>query len=129
MWHVYVLRSLRDGNLYIGMTSRPLSERLRRHNAERVRSTNGRCPFKLVYAESCTTSTRARARERFFKTGAGREELNRLIEKGGAEPAGGGQALHRRASNQTRLLGRRRRRSGPSELFAHGGSNPPFGTI
>ena len=52
MWRVYVLRSLKDGRHYVGITSRPLDERLQRHNAGRVRSTKGRRPLVLAHSEN-----------------------------------------------------------------------------
>ena len=74
MFHVYVLRSLKDGHLYIGSTSN-LRERLKSHRKGKVRSTKGRRPLELVYYEAYETKTEARKREIFLKTGKGRELL------------------------------------------------------
>ncbi len=49
-YYVYVLRSLKDGNLYIGMTNN-LSRRLYEHNLGYKGSTKSRAPFKLIYKE------------------------------------------------------------------------------
>jgi putative endonuclease len=78
MWQVYILRSLADGRHYVGMTSMAIEERLARHNAGRVKSTKGRCPFELLYVESHPSASEARGRERFLKAGEGREFFREL---------------------------------------------------
>ena len=78
MWHVYVLKSLATGTFYVGMTSLRPEKRLERHNAGRVRSTKSRRPYIIAYIESCESSEEARQREKFLKSGAGREELKTL---------------------------------------------------
>jgi putative endonuclease len=57
-----------------------MEQRLERHNAGLTRSTRNRGPWDLVYKEEVQTRAEAVARERFFKTGAGREELKRRIQ-------------------------------------------------
>lgn len=47
-YYTYVLKSLKDGNLYIGWTDK-LKERLQKHNTGRVSSTSRRAPLKPVY--------------------------------------------------------------------------------
>jgi len=71
--YVYVLRSLKDGSLYKGMSKHP-QERLKQHNAGKVRATKGRRPFALVYQKAFKGLEQARAHEVFLKTrhGAGR---------------------------------------------------------
>jgi len=66
---VYVLRSLKDGKLYIGHTNN-LHMRLIRHHSGDVRSTKGRRPLKLVYTESVLSREKAILRERYLKSGA-----------------------------------------------------------
>ena len=94
MWYVYVLRSSADGKHYIGMTSESPEERLRRHNAGRVKSTKGRQPFTLVYSERHQTAESARNREEFLKSGRGRSALRHLLGRvsGGTRQTTGGQA-------------------------------------
>jgi putative endonuclease len=76
-YHVYVLRSMKDRNLYIGMTS-DLQARISSHNCGRVRSTKARRPLKLVYSEEFSSKTEARRRELFLKTGQGRKSLHSI---------------------------------------------------
>jgi putative endonuclease len=66
MYYVYVLKSLRDGNLYIGQTSN-LDQRLQYHNTGRVKSTKKRTPFELIYAEKFSTRGEAMKKERLLK--------------------------------------------------------------
>ncbi|MEK7542960.1 MAG: GIY-YIG nuclease family protein [Patescibacteria group bacterium] len=47
---VYVLKSQKDDNLYIGCTSN-LEKRVKQHNSGFVRSTKSRVPLELVYWE------------------------------------------------------------------------------
>jgi putative endonuclease len=66
MYYVYVLRSLKDGNLYIGQTSN-LEKRLQYHNSGRVNSTKRRLPFQLVYTEEFDSRGDAIRREKILK--------------------------------------------------------------
>ena len=62
----YVLRSLKDGKLYIGSTKN-LEKRISEHNAGKNRSTKSRIPFVIVYCEEFDTISEAMFRERQFK--------------------------------------------------------------
>ncbi len=77
MFFVYALRSRKDGGLYIGLTSN-LDRRIKEHNSGKERTTRHRRPFDLIHSESYATRIEARAREKFFKTGWGREKLKHL---------------------------------------------------
>ena len=74
MFYVYVLQSLVDKTLYIGMTNN-LKRRISQHNVGKVRSTKAKKPFKLIYQESFNSRIEAREREKYYKTGFGREQL------------------------------------------------------
>jgi putative endonuclease len=78
MFYVYVLRSKRDDDLYVGATSN-LKQRLEDHNTGAVESTRGRRPFELVYYEAGLERTKAFEREKYFKTGFGRRFLSNRI--------------------------------------------------
>ena len=77
MNYVYVLRSLKDKKRYIGLTNN-LSRRLAEHNNGKVNATNNRKPFQLVYSEEFADRAEAAQREKFLKTGKGREYLTSL---------------------------------------------------
>jgi putative endonuclease len=80
MFYTYVLKSQKDGKLYIGSTG-DLEKRIKAHNSGKVRSTKGRRPLILIYNESFLTKTEARKRENFFKSGVGRKELKEKLDE------------------------------------------------
>lgn len=71
-YYTYVLRSKRDGKLYIG-SSADLKTRLKTHNEGGVDSTTHRRPLDLIYYEACLSKDKAEKREKYFKTGFGRK--------------------------------------------------------
>ncbi len=66
MYYLYVLKSLKDGNLYTGSTI-DLKKRFKEHNGGLVRSTKHRRPFELVYYEAYCSEKDARLRESRLK--------------------------------------------------------------
>ncbi len=76
-YFAYVLHSEVTGHRYVG-SCQDLEERLRRHNAGESKSTKHGVPWKLVYCESFCTRSEAVNRERFFKTGKGRDFLDKI---------------------------------------------------
>ena len=74
MWYIYVAQSLKDGYFYTGISEDP-NKRLGQHNSGMTRSTKSRRPFKLVYQEECENRIKAREKEKYFKSGIGREFL------------------------------------------------------
>ena len=66
MYYVYMLKSLKDGNLYTGSTN-DLERRLAQHNNGEVVSTKSRVPFELVYYEAYRSEHDARMRESNLK--------------------------------------------------------------
>ncbi len=77
-YFVYILKSLKDGGYYVGMTA-DVNNRLVYHNAGKVRSTKSRIPFKIIYTESFATRINAREREKYLKSYKGsREKLSIL---------------------------------------------------
>ena len=77
MFFVYVLRSEKTGRRYVGSCEN-LSDRLRRHNAGESKATQHGVPWVLLHVEAFETRSHAVHKERFFKTGRGRDELDRL---------------------------------------------------
>ena len=66
MFSVYILKSLRDNDLYIGSTN-DLRRRLKEHNAGKSFSTKYRVPFKSVYYEAYLSEKDAGQREHNLK--------------------------------------------------------------
>ncbi len=78
MFYVYILKSLKDNELYIGFADN-LTRRLLKHNSGKVFSTKSRRPLKLIYVEICLNKYDAKQREKYFKTGVGKKFIkNRL---------------------------------------------------
>ncbi len=78
MFIVYRLRSVTTGRFYTGLTS-DLPRRLREHNSDTSTSTKHRSPSELVRQEQFGALSEAARRERFLKTGHGREEIRRIL--------------------------------------------------
>ena len=79
MHYVYVLQNA-DGILYKGY-SENIEHRLLQHNTDDsfASYTSKRGPWKLVYKEEFGTKKEAILREKFFKTGKGRDFLKQVI--------------------------------------------------
>ena len=76
--YVYVLRSAKDKGLYIGLTFN-LENRIKRHNNGYENATKNRIPFNLLHYECFASRAEARKREKYFKSGIGRETLKELL--------------------------------------------------
>ena len=74
MFFVYVLRSTVNQNLYIGLTNN-LERRIKEHNTGKNRSTKAYFPYNLLFSETFKTRPEARKREKFLKTGKGRDYI------------------------------------------------------
>jgi putative endonuclease len=72
-----VLRSENIGRRYVGSCAN-LEDRLYRHNAGQSKATKAGIPWTLVYQEEFASRSEASQRERYFKTGKGRDELDRM---------------------------------------------------
>ncbi len=73
MYFVYIIRSERDGTYYTGMTE-DVRKRFREHNRGLTKSSRSHKPWKIIYVEECVTRAQARKREKYWKSGAEREE-------------------------------------------------------
>jgi putative endonuclease len=73
-WCAYVLRSRKNGRLYTGSTN-DLARRLQEHDRGKNAYTRNAGPFDLIYREECPSRLEARRRERYLKSGGGREFL------------------------------------------------------
>ncbi|MGD8778672.1 MAG: GIY-YIG nuclease family protein [Ignavibacteria bacterium] len=76
-YFVYILKSIKDGKRYIGMSSN-LDRRISEHNDGKVKSTKFRKPFELIYTEEFNNKSDALKREKFLKTHAGRNFLDSI---------------------------------------------------
>jgi putative endonuclease len=80
MFYVYVLRSKEDKKWYTGFTNN-LRKRFKEHNDNKVLSTRGRSPFKLIYYEACINEGDAGAGEKYLKSGMGKRYLRNRLKR------------------------------------------------
>jgi len=81
MYYVYILKSGKDGNLYIGY-SENLKRRITEHKAGKVFNTKHRLPIELVYYEAYKNIDDAKEREMSFKrSGAVHNGLVKRIKR------------------------------------------------
>ena len=82
LFTVYVLRSRRNRWHYTGFTSRAIEERLAENNRGYPKGWSSRDrPFEVIYKEMHDSEQKARARERFLKSGRGRDWLRGRVER------------------------------------------------
>ena len=77
MYKVYAIKSKNRNYIYVGLTSN-LEERLQRHNSGREKTTRAYRPFELIYLEDQPTREEARKREKYLKSGVGKEFLKKI---------------------------------------------------
>ena len=77
MFFVYALKSINRNYIYVGLTSN-IEERLMRHNNGYEKTTKPYSPFKLIYSEKVETRIEARKREKYLKSGIGKEFLKSI---------------------------------------------------
>ncbi|MBL7883266.1 MAG: GIY-YIG nuclease family protein [Bacteroidia bacterium] len=74
---VYAILSQVKDYIYVGMTN-DLTRRLHEHNSGQNRSTKAYKPFELIYKEELEDRISARKREKYLKSGVGKEFLKKL---------------------------------------------------
>ena len=74
MYFVYVLISEQHNRHYTGLTN-DINRRLEEHNKGKTKSTRFFAPWKVLFNESFLTRTEARNREKYLKSGIGREYI------------------------------------------------------
>ena len=79
MHYVYVLRSEKNKDIYIGFTSN-LKIRFNLHNSGKVSSTKANRPWKLIYYEAYMVKVDTIKRERELKIHAAKNELLKRLK-------------------------------------------------
>lgn len=77
MFYVYAISSEIRKYIYVGLTNN-LERRIKEHNSGNNRTTKPYRPFKLIYSEECKDRIEARKREKYLKSGVGKEFLKSL---------------------------------------------------
>ena len=78
--YVYFLKSIKNGKIYTGSTSKNPRIRLEEHNSGSNSFTRNNLPFKLVFYETYLCSDDAKNREKYYKTGFGRKIRDIIIK-------------------------------------------------
>lgn len=78
-YYVYILFSLKDNKLYIGF-SKDLKQRIAEHNNGYVVATKHRQPLLLIHYEYFISRADAVAREKFLKSGFGRDQIKKALK-------------------------------------------------
>ncbi len=77
MYYVYALVSLKHKRIYVGQTQ-DLDVRVRDHNSGRTKTIKHYKPWKVLYFEGLGTRREARNREKYFKSGIGKDFLKNV---------------------------------------------------
>jgi putative endonuclease len=80
MFYVYVMQSKKDDRFYTGLTS-DLRKRFQEHIGNKVTSTKNRGPFEMIYHEACINKFDAIAREKYLKSGMGKQYLKTRLKR------------------------------------------------
>jgi putative endonuclease len=78
MQYVYILKSLKDCDLYVGCTN-DIKQRIELHNMGKVKSTKNRRPLELIHYEAFTNQHDAYCREQWLKTGWGKNHIKKIL--------------------------------------------------
>lgn len=74
---VYALSSLKRNYIYVGQTNN-VAKRFKQHNDGHEKTTQPYRPFKLIYTEEFNDRITPRVREKYLKSGVGKEFLKNL---------------------------------------------------
>jgi len=76
MFYVYILKSSKNNDIYVGSTS-DLDNRLKLHNSGKVRSTTANRPWQLIEYYEFNSRSEPFRKEMFYKTGQQKEILRK----------------------------------------------------
>ena len=80
MYYVYTLDSLIRNYIYVGITNN-IERRINEHQTGRNKTTKPYRPFRLTLIEEFKSRPEARQREKYLKSGTGKEYLKQLLKK------------------------------------------------
>ena len=78
IYYTYVLRSIEFERNYIGFTSN-IQTRLEQHNSGKTKSTRPYKPWEMLFHEVHNSLEKALAREKWLKSGIGREFIKEKL--------------------------------------------------
>ena len=76
-YYVYAISSTTRKYIYVGLTNN-LIRRISDHNKGYNRTTKPYSPFRTIYTEEFNSRTEARIKEKYLKSGCGKEFLRNL---------------------------------------------------
>lgn len=76
---IYILRSKVIAKTYVGFTFN-ITERLRAHNSGKVNTTKYYKPWKIIHVEEVANLAIAKHREQYWKSGAGRRNISKIVQ-------------------------------------------------
>ena len=79
-YYVYILKSLKNGSLYIGYTSN-LKQRFKSHNSGKNLATKPYLPYELIFYEAFLNIDDAKSREEYLKSGWGLKTVKNMLKK------------------------------------------------
>jgi putative endonuclease len=85
-YYLYILKSLKDGRLYVGVTGR-LEQRIKEHNFGMAKATRSRRPLALVWHETHKNLSEARQQEWFLKNTPQGGKLKKKLALGTLGPS------------------------------------------
>jgi len=77
MYYTYSIKSINLNYIYTGISDNP-KRRIGQHNKGYNRTTNPYKPFNIILIEQFANRAMARQREKYLKSGVGREYLKRI---------------------------------------------------
>ena len=80
MYYVYVLVSESRNYIYVGITDN-LDRRINYHNSGYNKTTRAYRPFRILFTETYPSRIEARTREKYLKSGVGKEFLKALLAR------------------------------------------------
>ena len=78
MFYFYAISSLTKNYIYLGI-SNDIERRVHEHNSGQNKTTKPYRPFVLFHKERFKTRTEARNREKYLKSGVGKEYLKMIL--------------------------------------------------
>ena len=78
-YYTYTLFSFKDKKLYGGYSDN-LKARIKDHLNGKVRATKNRRPLLLIHYEAFSNRVDAKTREKFIKSGFGRDQLKKALQ-------------------------------------------------
>ena len=81
MYYVYAIKSEPRNYIYVGLANDP-KRRIKQHNDGKERTTRPYKPFNLILLERFNSRLEARKREKYLKSGIGKEFLKKIKRPG-----------------------------------------------